>query len=156
MWDVSLNNLIHSQCWYISYCTYFCISCDSKFPFHASQICTSQRQAFSEPWQTFKMEHFAKIINGWKPLTLDAKMFDKAVYVPLTFCLKDFFEICIYFTSKRCIIQVTYYYNYIFASWRIHFTFLNIPLNKRLIRFSLVLLIFGDAVSFLSIKFIHS
>ena len=25
---------------------------------------------YSEPYQTSKMEHFAKTVNGWKPLTI--------------------------------------------------------------------------------------
>ena len=30
-------------------------------------------EAYAEPWQAFKMNLFAKIVNGWKPLTFFAK-----------------------------------------------------------------------------------
>ena len=33
----------------------------------------SHTQSYSEPYQTSKMEHFAKIVNGWKPFTTFAK-----------------------------------------------------------------------------------
>ena len=38
----------------------------------AENVVSSQRQIW-EPCQTFKMEHFANIINGWKLLTIFAE-----------------------------------------------------------------------------------
>ena len=35
--------------------------------------CAQTPEAYSEPSGTSKMEFFAKIVNGWKPLTIFAK-----------------------------------------------------------------------------------
>ena len=62
-------------------------------------------EVYSEPYQTSKMEHFVKIVNDWKTLTIFAKcpssIFDRVLNTPLVASSK------IAFLSVKCT-QVTW------------------------------------------------